>query len=106
MEIALRLISGWILKLEGREAENFKREYLRAVRRERRFRATAGNVVNHYKVGAIERVSIREDEEMSKLYDVSVTYTGIIDVVVEAETEYEALEMAEDYAYLQTPDEV
>lgn len=43
---------------------------------------------------------------MSKLYDVSVTYTGIIDVVVEAETEYEALEMAEDYAYLQTPDEV
>src|SRR5699024_10168808 len=39
------------------------------------------------------------------LYDVSVTYTGIIDVVVEAETEYEALEMAEDYAYLHTPDE-
>ena len=43
---------------------------------------------------------------MPKIYDVSVTYTGIIDVVVEAESEYEALEMAEDYTYLRTPDEV
>jgi len=62
MEIAIRFISGWILKLEGREAEKFKREYLSAVLRERHFRVTDGNVVNHYNVDAIERVSIREDE--------------------------------------------